>query len=141
MSEASTYRANEPAVISEVIEGEAIILNFESGCYYNLNDSARAIWQDLLAGLVPDLIAERQARRYGLESALLADDVAELVEELLLEQLIVPLESSAAGESPIESETTEYVKPALEKFTDLQELLLLDPIHDVDESGRLLTGA
>jgi hypothetical protein len=25
--------------------------------------------------------------------------------------------------------------PVLEKYTDMQELLLLDPIHDVEEAG------
>ncbi len=28
-----------------------------------------------------------------------------------------------------------YAPPALETYTDMQELLLLDPIHDVDETG------
>jgi hypothetical protein len=27
------------------------------------------------------------------------------------------------------------VPPVLERYTDMQELLFLDPIHDVDESG------
>ena len=28
-----------------------------------------------------------------------------------------------------------FVAPQLHKYTDMQELLLLDPIHDVDQEG------
>jgi len=28
-----------------------------------------------------------------------------------------------------------FEKPKLQKFTDMQDLLLLDPIHEVDEAG------
>jgi hypothetical protein len=28
-----------------------------------------------------------------------------------------------------------FVAPVLDKYTDMQELLLLDPIHEVDASG------
>jgi hypothetical protein len=138
MIEASRYRLNEPTVISEVIEGEAIILNFERGSYYNLNSSARAIWEDLIAGLAPARITERQATRFGLEPDQLGEDVSGLVKQLLSEQLIVPAESGTTEEPPIQPAGSEYLKPEMEKFTDLQELLLLDPIHEVDETGRPL---
>ena len=29
----------------------------------------------------------------------------------------------------------EYQAPSLEKYSDLQDLLLIDPIHEADESG------
>ena len=32
-------------------------------------------------------------------------------------------------------EKTQFEFPIIEKFTDMQELLLLDPIHEVDEKG------
>jgi hypothetical protein len=28
-----------------------------------------------------------------------------------------------------------FVEPALNKYTDMQELLLLDPVHEVSEAG------
>ena len=38
----------------------------------------------------------------------------------------------APGEA---SEKRPYVPPQIERFTDMQELLLLDPIHEVDDTG------
>lgn len=135
----SGYRINEPAVISEVIEGEAIILNFDSGTYYSLNESARSIWEDLAAGLGGTLLTERHAGRYGSEPATLAEDVQHFLEELEREQLIVAAPGrAAAAREPATAAGSAYETPRLEKFTDLQELLLLDPIHDMDEAGRPL---
>jgi hypothetical protein len=65
--------------------------------------------------------------------------VRNLVEELVAESLIVPLSSAptpASGKTPAPVEPgTPFVPPVLERYTDMQELLFLDPIHDVDESG------
>jgi len=33
------------------------------------------------------------------------------------------------------AERPPFTKPELHKFTDMQDLLLFDPIHEVDESG------
>ena len=32
-------------------------------------------------------------------------------------------------------ERVPYVPPVLEKFTDMQDLILLDPVHEVSERG------
>jgi len=65
---------------------------------------------------------------------------------LLAEQLIVANDDAMGGdlqavtavdESP--GDRTVYEAPQIQKYTDLQELLLLDPIHDFDESGQAIT--
>ena len=35
----------------------------------------------------------------------------------------------------INTSQDDFTNPVLEKFTDMAELLLLDPIHEVDDSG------
>jgi len=59
--------------------------------------------------------------------------LGDVVDELLGEELIAPGAAPAATQVPVI--TGAWVAPRLEKFTDLQTLLLLDPIHDVDEQG------
>jgi len=136
MSAQSVYRVNAPHVISEVIDGEAIILNFESGCYYSLNESGMAVWQAIQDGCNQQAMLSALHQRYHDVGDEAASDLTEVLKLLELEQLIVPSDSLVVeGSSVHEGATTAYMKPGLEKFTDLQELLLLDPIHDVDESG------
>jgi hypothetical protein len=36
---------------------------------------------------------------------------------------------------PVVSGRLSFTHPQLQKYTDMQELLLLDPIHEVEESG------
>ncbi len=65
--------------------------------------------------------------------------VLSLIDELVAESLIVPAKDAPVGASsePLGTAGPEapFVLPVLERYTDMQELLLLDPIHDVDESG------
>jgi hypothetical protein len=59
------------------------------------------------------------------------------VEELLAEDLLV---AGAPPSAPANSEGVEsavasgvaFVEPVLHKYTDMQEFMLVDPIHDVE---------
>jgi hypothetical protein len=41
----------------------------------------------------------------------------------------------AAPDDPAPAERATFIAPVLAVYTDMQDLLLLDPIHDVDEIG------
>ena len=140
MDSDSTFSVNEPGVISEVIEGEAIILNFESGTYYSLNDSFQLLWQGIGEGLPLARLTTTLKARYPDAGDDLQDQVTAAIQQLLDEQLIVASPRSPAEQIEATSEEAKaYQAPQLHKYTDLQELLLLDPIHDVDESGQAIS--
>ena len=40
-----------------------------------------------------------------------------------------------AGEDEVPLSPMAFEKPVIEKFSDMQEMLLLDPIHEVSEMG------
>lgn len=131
-----TFRINEPHVISEEIEGEAIILNFDSGTYYSLNNTAMGIWGLIQTGYPCSLILSQLTKSYAAHGEQVTADFDLFLQQLQKEQLIVPTAPStrSAAPSPV-TDGTAYERPILNKFTDLQNLLLLDPIHDVDEMG------
>lgn len=136
MHHQAAFRINEPEVIAEEIEGEVIILNFDSGSYYSLNENAMGIWH-LLQGGYPYtalLNAWQAACKSAGEPVIVT--FTTFMEELQQERLIVPTTLTAI---PADAPALAVVNPAaglvLNKFTDLQNLLLLDPIHDVDEMG------
>jgi hypothetical protein len=66
------------------------------------------------------------------------DLVSELVEEGLIAEipagLDVTLSPNGAASGGL-SAGLAYVPPVMNKHSDMQELLLLDPIHEVDEAG------
>lgn len=138
MSTGACFSVNSPQVISEHIDGEEIILNFESGTYYSLNPCGRVIWRGLQDGLDQQALQALLTQRFPQNVAQAVPDLESLIDQLQREQLIVPVRSdgaSAAAASEALAAMASYESPRLEKYTDLQNLLLLDPIHDVDATG------
>jgi len=135
----STFRAKGPPVIAETLEGEAIVINLETGAYYSLRGVGAQAWELFAEPVTLADLAERVAVLGGWPVAEVAPAVAAMVRMLLEEGLIVAEPAAAPGflGPPDEGTGTDPVRTALaiERYTDVQELLALDPVHDVDEVG------
>lgn len=129
-------RADPRKVVHETVEGEAILLQLETGSYYSLTGAGAEIWQLLAAGWSTDEAVAALAGRYPAEAGAAEHATRELVAELVREQLLdeecEPTEPSAVELRPPEGP---FAHPVLRKYTDMQGFLLLDPIHDADSSG------
>ena len=129
------YRVNSPQVINEVMDGEAVIINLASGDYFSLRGSGAYVWSaiDRSAG-VDDIVqafVDAGAPRAEVDPA-----VRELVGQLAAEGLIAPVDGEAGAGPPLPApEGASFERPSLEKFTDMQDLILLDPVHEVDQRG------
>ena len=143
---ASKYRVKSPPVVAETLDGEATIVDLESGTYYALNESGTLIWDQLIRGNSTDAVAEGLAARYAIEPEASREAVDELARDLLERELIVPLGEgdsvppeavNGAGRNGAarNGSTPAFSPPKLSIYTDMQELLLLDPVHEVDEAG------
>ena len=134
------FRVNTPTVTHETIDGEAVIINLDSGNYYSLVDVGSFIW-----GLVDKGASASELQNLVLQSyqgtAMDVDrGVQELLDQLQQENLIVPVDGPGALDLDLEPSSNGHEKPSfnppsLHKYSDMQELLLLDPIHDVDDAG------
>ena len=123
------FKINEAAISHELIDGEVVIIQFDSGNYYSLSGSAAVIWQRLVTpASVADLCA-----LFSDAPAAASDELAVFTGELAQEGLISPVESAPPGAPP--AATGLYTKPVLNKYTDMQQLLLADPLHEVQETG------
>jgi hypothetical protein len=131
--------------VAETLDGETTIVDLDSGTYHALNETGSFIWEGLMSGLEPTPVAEALAAAYGIDGAAAETAVGELVTELEGQSLVVPAggkggapavtssNGSANGSAAVTR--TPYAPPELSTYTDMQELLLLDPIHEVDEAG------
>jgi len=62
--------------------------------------------------------------------------IEEFISRLLLEELISEKIAESLTEETLDFDTiATYLPPIVEKYTDMQDLLMLDPIHDIDETG------
>lgn len=138
------FQVNAPAVVSEAFEDEVVIIHLESGAYYSLEQSGAAIWQWLQHGVSVAEINHRLGHAYKIDAEEIARVVPSFIDELTQEQLIVPTNTGEqVRKAPTPAPLGHYggtgnepfILPTLTKFTDMQDLLLLDPIHDVGSSG------
>jgi hypothetical protein len=73
---------------------------------------------------------------YGSDEASVIVDFTSFIERLMEEQLI-KAGNGDPKDWPLskERQSEPYLKPSFEKYSDMQEMLLLDPIHEVSEVG------
>lgn len=139
MITSSTYRINSPQVVHEVFDdGEAAIINLKTGSYYSLNPVGADIWSLVEQGYSSGEIVENLVQRYDGSLMAIVNDVGALVAAWQEEDLISPAvvtAPKAASPKTSPAAKTPYVAPSFERFNDMQELLLLDPIHEVGEAG------
>lgn len=135
------FRVNTPTVTHETIDGEAVIINLDSGNYYSLVDVGSFIWGLVDHGASANEVQNLVLQTYEGSATDIDRGVQELLVQLQLENLIVPVdESTMVALDQIAPSNNNHEKPlfnppSLHKYSDMQELLLLDPIHDVDEAG------
>jgi hypothetical protein len=117
-----------PAAAGEVIDGEAIIINLETGIYYSLDRAGASIWQLLVSGCTSAEIAELLAPAHEVPVERVYADSERLAGELAREGLLVARAGGAEPEpAPYFEPDGTYEAPRLERYTDMSDLLALDP--------------
>ena len=99
--------------------------------YFSLAGGAPAIWERLISGASADEIV---AAFGGAGEA--EEEVRDLLERLVGEGLIVPAGDATNGNGAEPAAIgSEFEKPVVEKYDDLKDYFLIDPIHEVDATG------
>jgi len=125
-----------PEIVHETVDGEVVAIDLLSGSYYSLAGSGPAVWEVLAGGASEPEITAVLASRFEADAETIAAAVSTLLSQLRESNLIVideqPGEVSIAGGS---GEKTPFEAPRLERYTDMKDYFLLDPIHEVDTAG------
>lgn len=122
---------NQPAVVAEIFDTEVVVINLERGTYYSLTGAARHLWP-LLDGRLDAAGVAGALAALGADWAAAEAALAGFVQELLAEGLIRVEEGGASSPAaPAGGPAPAYEPARLEKFTDMEELIALDPVHDV----------
>jgi hypothetical protein len=131
------------SVRHERLDDEVIAIDLDTGAYFALDGVAAVCWSLLAAGGAVDAVVDMMAADFEAARDTVQSDVQRFVAELVQMHLLTPVDrepvsvESACAMKP----TSEYRAPAIERFDDLEELLVLDPIHEVDEAGWPATRA
>jgi hypothetical protein len=133
----SEFTINTSSVVFERLNGEVIIISNQNGKYYSLGYTASDIWYLIQTSVSSSLWLKNLADYYQEIPDSAEDEVKKFVDDLLSENLIKSSEA-AFGELQLLLEDNPRGKwscPELLIFDDLQDLLLVDPIHDTGEEG------
>lgn len=131
------YRiSSSPNINARSFGDEVIVANFVTGVYYSLLGSAAQIWDGLMAGVPLDRVVSEIAGLSDAEHDSFAEAANRLVKDMEAERLIMPADGAAESTwAPVPPPSGVYSLPVLERFTDMQDLLLLDPVHEVEDMG------
>jgi hypothetical protein len=133
----TVYRVNSPKVISEVFDDEVVAVNFDTGSYYGMSETAQVIWRLLEQGASAEIMTKHLMFVYDGDEQTIGNTIQEFLAQLSKQDLIVESTSNGWDMVPELASGTRgpWAPPTLSVFEDMQELLLVDPIHDVDEAG------
>jgi len=143
MNRSSHYKINAPHIVHEIFEDkEAAIINLKSGNYYSLDPVGAVIWSHIDSGATLGEIVDEILACYEGNAAEISGAIERFIDSLLAEELIASGDSNGAANGKRRAVIvngnggkTAFTPPMIERYNDMQELLLLDPIHEVDESG------
>jgi hypothetical protein len=145
------FKINTPKVVHEIIDGEVVVINLDTGLYYSLTKVGADIWSQIDAGQSQPAICATMVDQYEGPQETISLALDSFIQDLQREELIVlqsaEVPQSSPGFSDLKSdlktvqnggspgEKLPFEAPKVERYTDMQDLLLLDPIHEVDETG------
>lgn len=110
-------KVNEDIVFEE-FDSDLVVLNLASGQYFGLNEAAADIWKALMKG--GDL------EMFEIDAGL-SDSVEQYIIRLQELGLVVP------SEIPCDALICRVsAAPTIDVYDDLSDLIMADPIHDVD---------
>src|SRR4051812_40458590 len=80
--------AISPNVVFQFVDGEAVLLNFQSGVYFDLNGTGTDIWKILSEDGSLASAHSRLAEKYAIDPQLIEDDLLVLTSALVANGLV-----------------------------------------------------
>lgn len=129
----TTYALNEEKMFADITDGIAIIINSDTGVYYGMNPLGTAVFEKLIQG------ADSNDVLSALKSLPnVPDDISAKLEKFIADLSVSGLIIPASGNNPHVSFNTDIstendFEMTLNEYSDAQELLMADPIHEIKE--------
>ena len=124
-------------IFSKRFDDEVIVMDTKSGVYFSLGGAAVDIWTHVETSSALESIKAALTARYDGDPSVIGGAVDECLAELLQNGLIRKAPPSRKTELDLASAAVKqpFVEPLIERFNDMQNLLTLDPVHEVSEEG------
>ena len=126
------YQLNEEKMFFDMADGQAVVINFVSGMYYGTTALGSVILERLVKGCAPREIAGAVKALPGCPEDFDAQLKA-FITQLRDKEILLDCETHPGGGAEIgDTALTDGFGLALDEFSEVQDLILADPVHDVD---------
>lgn len=128
------YAINDAKMFYDMADGQAIVINFETGMYYGMSLLGSAVLDLLLKGAEVKDMAEALKSEAGCPETM-EEEIRAFIADLLAKEIIVENDLPASGTVEVAFNNTalsEGFELEANEFAEAQDLILADPIHDVD---------
>ena len=122
-------KSNVARFPSETIEGETILIDSEKGVLLLLVGSAPWIWTRFDQGADRDAVIAELAAAYGASAAA---ECSTFIESMIAAELLGAAAEAKSAPYPLPES---YTPPSMETFEDISEIIMMDPIHEVDPAA------
>lgn len=127
------YQLDSTNIAQEVFDNEAVLINIPEGKYYSVRGTTGIRVLEILKEPIGlESIWEIIQNEFQLDEESAKNEIAFFVNQLEIEKIVdfsTEVSSIQINPSPIK---LPYEKVELEIFDDMQELIMLDPVHDVE---------
>ena len=126
------YAVASKDIVFESFDGEAVVLDLSNGKYFGFSDSGSGVWQALSSGVGAHALVGQAAGGATIRVAELDSFISQLLEFGLL------VRAADAAAQPISGALLAQLAGSSEPLKvdihdDLADLILVDPIHEVEE--------
>jgi hypothetical protein len=126
---------NSPSVVSETIDGELVVMNLETGNYFSSVGAGALVWSCIERRLPEASIVAALSAAFEVQADVAGRDLAAFVAQLRVERLIRDGSATEGAVPTLAGPRAAYAAPELKVYSDMKDLLMLDPIHDVAPEG------
>jgi hypothetical protein len=127
------YEVNEQKMFYDTVDDQTIVINSETGIYYGINNFSATVFEHIIKGVATAEILRAVREIPGVPADMekrLQVFIKELQDkEIIIEGPTLPIAVNLKAELAIKDNFTLSVI----EFADAQEMLLADPIHNMEE--------
>jgi hypothetical protein len=125
------YRINDEKMFFDIADGQAVVINFVTGMYYGTSTLGSAVLDKLVNGASVEKILAALNAADGCPSDISAKLDA-FIKALSDKEIIVSGDTDDQDVNFDKAAFADGFDMTLDEFAEVQDLLLADPIHDVD---------
>jgi hypothetical protein len=120
-------------IVAEEFDGEIVLIDAVRGLYFSLQGAAMELWRAFAAErAVADVLDAFCAQVAGADR----DALREVIGRMRENDLLVPAMRAPSTSAPaMRVLSLTFAPPVLEVYSDLAELIAIDPVHEVDAAA------